>query len=144
MHTHTRAMTFIELMLVILILGILTMVAVPVFRKTFSSLELNTFSRELQSTMHYYTHKALTDAKTITLTIDSEKREYAARIKEETNPFETHAIPRTLSIETEHKEINFYPDGTIDKVTIVIFNAQGMRIELTTKGVYSGVKIKSP
>lgn len=138
--TH-NAFTFIELCIVIIIIGILIGVALPSFRKSFNSLQLNNFSAELQNFMRYLRERAIVTGKVIYLNIDNEKKLCTAQFKDTPSPFKTSRIPESLNVELEPKEIFFYPDGQIDKVTITLTNPENQRISLTTKGIFGGVKV---
>lgn len=139
--TGRRAFTFIELLFVILIIGILVAVSIPNFRKTFNNLELNNFSRELQAVMNYLHQSAIVEGKAIYLNIDNEERQCLAQDKENAKKFKAFRIPDGINVVTEKTEIFFYPDGAIDAATIKISNANGQEIDLTTKGIFGGVKI---
>jgi len=138
-----RAITFIELILVIVIIGILIGVSLPRFRNTFNDLQLNGFSRELQASMNYLRQRSIVEGKIIYLNIDNDNREYWAKIKGEENRLKTYKIPAQIRIETEQEQIIFYPDGNIDKVTINLCGFDNQSIALTTRGVFGGVKIQS-
>lgn len=93
--------------------------------------------------MNYLSQHAIVEGKVIYLNIDDEKKEYWARIKDETMRLKTYRIPEELKIEAEEKQIMFYPDGKIDKITIKIISRNNQYINLTTKGVFGGVKLQS-
>jgi len=138
-----KGLTFIEILLVIIILGILIETALPRFKKSFRSLQLNNFSKELQLFMNYIFQSSIAQGRVITLNIDKEKKEYRAEVKGSAEKLKTFPIPEGIELETEKKEILFYPDGTSDKVTIKITNADSQSVTLTTKGVFGGAKIET-
>lgn len=138
-----RAITFIELILVIVIIGILIGVSLPRFRNTFNDLQLNGFSRELQASMNYLRQRSIVEGKIIYLNIENDNREYWAKIKDQDYRLKTYKIPAQIRIEAEQEQIIFYPDGNIDKVTINLFGFDNQSITLTTRGVFGGVKIQS-
>ena len=140
--THS-AITFIELLLVIVIIGILIGISTPSFRKTFNHLRLNSFSRELQTFMNYLRQRSIVEGKLIYLNIDNDTREYWAKVKDVKNRLRTYKIAAEIRIEAEQKQIIFYPDGNIDKVTIDLIGSDNQKITLTTKGVFGGVKLQS-
>lgn len=136
-----KGLTFIEILFVVIIIGILIGISLPNFRKDFNSLRLNSFSRELQSLMNYLHERSVVEGKTIYLNIDNDKKEVWANIQDTQNRLKTLSLPDTIKLETEKKQILFYPDGEIEKVTIEVVNLDNQKIILTTKGVFSGVKL---
>lgn len=138
-----RAITLIELALVILVIGILIGVALPSFRKTFNQLQLNSFSRELQVLMDYLRQRSIIEGKIIYLNIDSDNRQYWTKIRDAENRLKTYRLPEGVTLESEKKQVAFYPDGNIDKTTIIILGPDNKNITLTTIGVFGGVKLKA-
>jgi Tfp pilus assembly protein FimT len=142
-----RGLTFIELFIVIIIVGILISLAIPRFRNTFNAAQLNSFSRAFQGFMNYLRERAVIEEKVIHLSIDSMNRAYWARFEGQESRLKTYPIPAGLQVEIltspENNEVLFYPDGSIDEATIKISNPAGENITLTTEGVFGKVKIKA-
>ena len=138
-----RAITLIELALVILVIGILIGVSLPSFRKTFNQLQLNSFSREFQVLMHYLRQRSIIEGKIIYLNIDSDNRQYWTKIRDAENRLKNYRLPEGVTLESEQKQVAFYPDGNIDKTTIIILGPDNKNITLTTKGVFGGVKLEA-
>lgn len=134
------AVTFIELLLVTIIISILVGVSIPRFRRTFNALQINSFSQELQAFMNYLQQRAIVEGKIICFNVDNDKNEYWAQFKDEKNRLKTYRAPG--EIEIEQKQIMFYPDGSIDKATIKLINQNGQYISLTTEGIFGGVKLQ--
>lgn len=134
--------TLIEILFVVIIIGILTGVALPQFRKSFNSLELNNFSKELQSFINYLFQHAVTEGTIISLNIDSKKNSCWAQEKEGSKRFKTYQIPQSLKVEIDKDEILFYPDGSSDKMTLKLTNKDNQSITITTKGIFGGAKLK--
>jgi len=139
--TAQAAFTFIELLLVIAIIGILTAVSLPSLKKTFNNLELNNFSGELQALANYLRERSIVEGAVIYLKIDNENREVWAQIKEASGRLKTLQFPEGIRIESENNQVTFFPDGEIDKVRISVVSLDGQKITLTTIGVYGGFKI---
>lgn len=137
--------TFIEVFIVIIIIGILVGISLPNLKRSFNELQINSFTRQLQGFMNYLHERSIVEGKIIYLDIDKENKEYWAKIKEAEGRLKTYPIPQGIDIElnkkvdSENKEIIFYPDGTIDKVTVRISN-RDKQIILTTEGSFGKVK----
>lgn len=137
----STGVTFIELLFVIIILGIIISAALPSFRKTFNSLALSNFARELQAFINYLSQRSVVEGEPIYLTIDEDGREYWARLKESEDRLRSYHIPKDIEIQMETPQISFYPDGTIDEATIIVASPEGENITITTKGVFGGAKL---
>lgn len=138
-----RAITLIELSLVILVIGILIGVTLPSFRKAFNQLQLNSFSREFQVLMHYLRQRSIIEGKIIDLNIDSDNRQYRTKIRDAENWLKNYRLPEGVTFEPKQKQVAFYPDGSIEKTTIIISGPDNKNITLTTKGVFGGVKLQA-
>jgi prepilin-type N-terminal cleavage/methylation domain-containing protein len=118
--------TFIELLIVITLLGILTALSLPQFKRSAEHIQLTNASRQLQSYINFLSQRAIVETKPIRLILGTDYR-----------------LPDGIQLETDQPEINVYPDGSIDKVTITLTNRQKENITLTTRGVFGGIKIKT-
>lgn len=137
-----RGYTFIEILFVVIIVGILVAVSLPGFRNTFSNLQLNNASSQLQSFMNYLAERAVVEGKIIYFNIDSENKEFLAKVKDTPVPLKTYSLPKDMAIETDRKQVFFYPDGSIDNVTVKLTHPNNKSVTLTTKGVYGRVKLQ--
>lgn len=135
-----RAFTFLELLLVILLIGILVATSVPNLRKNFDTVKLNSFSGQLQAFMNYLHERSIVEQQVIYLNFDREKRQFKANMKDSPVFLKILTVPEDISIETQD-QVLFYPDGQIDGVTISIIGKNDQKINLTTKGVFGGTKI---
>lgn len=144
-----RGLTFIEVLLVIIIIGVLIGVAVPNLKKAFNDFQLESASRQLQAFMNYLSQRAIVEGKIIYFNIDNDKKEYWAQVKDIEARLKTYSIPKGVNIEAlgedevESRRILFKPDGEIDKVTVKLTNTDNREISLTTEGVFGKVKIKT-
>lgn len=137
-----KGLTFIEILLVVIIIGALIGISLPNLRKAFDNLQLNSASQDLQSFMNYLRQRAIVEGKIIYFNIDSENKECWAQIKDATARLKSLALPPDIGIETDQKQILFYPDGRIDSVTIKLIQPNNQNVILTTKGVYGKVKLQ--
>jgi Tfp pilus assembly protein FimT len=137
-----RAITFIELLIVISIIAVLIGVSIPLARKTFSALQLRSLSRELQSFMNYLQERSIVEGKIIYLNVDNSTRQYWAQIRDQANRLKTYRIQGEIVIEADKNPVAFYPDGNSDKVTLKLSNPQNDSLILTNIGVFGGIKIQ--
>lgn len=142
MVVKTRGFTFVEILLVIALIGLMVGISAPRFKKTFNALQLQTFSAKLQAYMNYLRERSIVEGEILLLTIDPEKKECWVKIKDAPDRLKTYFLPGGINISATQKEVCFYPDGTIDKVTIKLFSPESRTIILTTEGVFSGVKLQ--
>lgn len=137
------AITFVELLLVIVIISVLAGILMPRFRNNFYSLQLSNVSVELQAFMNYLRERSIVDGKVIYFNIDNGQKEYWAYIKGEEKRLKTYRIPADIDIKVTQERVSFYPDGSIDKVTVDIISRNNQHVGLTTEGVYGGVKLQA-
>lgn len=138
-----KSLTFMEILLVIIILGILLGISLPAFKNTFHSLQLNSVSSDLQALMDYLRGRAIVEGKVIYFNIDNAKKECWAQIKDAPIRLKTYPLPDDIKIETAQKQIIFYPDGHIDGVTIKLTSLNNQSVILTTKGLYGRIKLQT-
>ena len=143
--TGKRSFTFIELLFVIIIIGVLIGVSLPNLRKTFNNFELNSFSSQLQTFINYLTERAVVEGKIVYLYIDNDEKLCQAKFIDQQNTLKKYTIPARIQIELDNKEgkIAFYPDGTIDKVDIKLTATDNAVVTLTTKGIYGKARLKT-
>jgi prepilin-type N-terminal cleavage/methylation domain-containing protein len=137
-----RAFTLIEILFVVIIIAILIGFSAPGLKNTFDGIQLNTVSSQLQSYMNYLCEHSVVVGKTIYLHIDNDGKKYWA-VTDDESVLRTEAIPQGINIEAKEQVITFYPDGSIDKVSIKLSNNNNQHVDLTTKGVFGGVKVQS-
>ncbi|MFH1355022.1 MAG: hypothetical protein ABIH19_02615 [Candidatus Omnitrophota bacterium] len=92
--------------------------------------------------MNYLTEHSIVTGEVIYLNIDNAVKRYWAENKEGAIILRAYRIPAEIEIESEAKQIVFYPNGDLDKVQIKIINLDFQSVTLTTKGVFSGVKLQ--
>lgn len=139
----SKSFTFIELLIVIVILGISVGIGIPAFRKTFQSQQLNIFTHRLQGLIRYLHGRSVAEEKIIYLALDSQVKEYWIGAKGNPARLKTYRIPYDIKMSADKEEVLFYPDGSIDPVNITLSAPGEEKISLTTKGVFGGAKIFS-
>ncbi|MFA6217119.1 MAG: prepilin-type N-terminal cleavage/methylation domain-containing protein [Candidatus Omnitrophota bacterium] len=134
--------TFIELLIVITLLGILTALSLPQFKRSAENIQLANASRQLQAYINFLSQRAIVETKPIRLILDTQENSYRVKFEADASHFRNYRLPDGIHIESDQPEIFVYPDGTIDKVTITLINRQKQNITLTTQGVFGGIKTK--
>ena len=133
--------TFIELILVVLIIVALAGISIPRFKRAFDSLQLNSFASTLQDELGYWQERAIVEKKPIVLKLDSENNQYWVQAAGDDVRFKTYQIPSGISLAIEEGQCVFYPDGSATSAVITIKNSDEEKITLSTKGAFGGFKV---
>lgn len=145
--------TFIELFIVIIIIGILFAISIPQFRKNFDNLELENFVKNIYYTASHLQSAAVSQTQIYYLKIDAETGQFQAmyktqdkELKKITGPMgKVYKAPENTTVTVEPRDIEgsfFYPDGSCDPVTIVFKNKENRQISLLLKGANGGLQIQ--
>lgn len=151
-----RALTFIELIIVIAIIGVLSITAVPKFKTTFDNLELESFVKDIYYLSRYLQASAVNKRQIYYLSIDKEKGEFQARLKPDAGTEDEfkniegrfgriYKLPQKVNISVDPPEkagIYFYPDSSIEGIKITFENEQKKDICLIIKGVTGDIQIQ--
>ncbi len=138
-----RGFTFVELFLVLLIIGIFVVISLPQFRQYYDELRFTSFSRELQDFMNYLHQRSIVERKVIAFHIDKSAKRYYGEYQGER--IKSGNIPDNVKIDLDiqGQDVYFYPNGDIDPVSIKLAGPDDKLIILTSKGVFGGVKIRN-
>ncbi|MCK4462842.1 MAG: prepilin-type N-terminal cleavage/methylation domain-containing protein [Candidatus Omnitrophica bacterium] len=142
---YLTGFTLIELVLVILLISILVALSTPLFRRTFSDLELRNTAFNITKLINYAQEMAIIERTNYKLNFDFKKGKYHLTYlvaTEDTPVYEkiegrhgkTFLVPRGLTLEGKKDEIIFYPDGRSDKVKLNLIDKNGKGYLLRVKG----------
>lgn len=139
---RNKGFTFIELVLVTIIMLILLGFSTPFFKKPFANLQLKRTTQDLMQLMRYVQAKAIAQRELHQINLDFSKSSFWASIKKDDSSGElrrlsgrwgkTFQTPEGISIASESSVITFYPNGSSDKAEIKISNITGEAFIITT------------
>src|SRR3989338_6875504 len=151
--TGKRSFTFIELLIVILIIAILSAISIPRLRNAFYGFRLEGFAKDVYYLSLYLQGSAAAKGKIYCLNISPDQRNFRATQKKEDvaadeNKDEFEAVKGNygklleapagvvVSIEPHPAgELYFYPDASMDKSLNIIFtDPYNKKITLAIKG----------
>jgi len=147
-NSRRRGFTFIELMVVIIIIAVLTSISAPLFKNTFAKIQLDQTLRQLQTFIGFLHQRSVIERKVIYLKVDNQQKQYWGQIHDSPVRLRSYSFPEQFILDVkkmtnpQDESISFYPDGAIDAVTIEITTPEGKSLSITTEGVYGGAKIK--
>ncbi len=119
----------IEMMLVIILLAVIVGLSLPSFKKSFSGMELKNEAQELVYVMRYAQSHSVTKSIRVRLNIDLGSKKYFLTESDEDSAIqnfkpisgrmgEVYQFSPSLDIETNDYDLDFFPDGTIEKKQI--------------------------
>lgn len=114
---NLEGFTLLEILLVVVIVAIVVTIATPQFRKTLTTVHLVNTTQDIAQFMRFLRVRAHTEKKVYQLKFDLAGARYF-------NQNETRNIPSGVNIALTQNPISFYPDGSIDKVTIFLFKGK--------------------
>ncbi|NQT06348.1 MAG: hypothetical protein HQ575_02300 [Candidatus Omnitrophica bacterium] len=143
--------TLLELILLAIIITVLVGVSTPLFKNTFSDLELKDASFNLSRIIGFVQEKAILEGLNFKIVLNADKSLYYIskedpkrkgiyeRLKDKTGRL--FKLPRDVKIKSTVKEITFYPDGHSQKASITLTGRTGS-VTLNVKGNMGYVEVK--
>lgn len=138
--------TFVELLIVVILLSVISALSIPNFRNTYYNFLLSDTSHNLTYLMRYAQASAIAERKNYRLNFDSEYSKYwLTKSADEEGDFvrisgklgKAFDLNDSISVKAENANVNFYPDGKIDKTSIYLSNRNDKFYTITTQ-VQSG------
>lgn len=150
---NKHGFTYIELIVVVTILGILIGLAIPQFKKSFTYFELENFVKNIYLLSNHLQAASISEAKIYCLNYLPETRHFRASFLKEGGQWEIaksrfsrlYKVPEKITLETtpaNKNKILFYPDGSIDNVVFLFKNELEQERSLIIKGVIGEIKIQ--
>ena len=147
-----KGLTFIELILVISILSILTAISTPLFRHTFDNLQVRNLCQDISKLTKYVQERAIMEQVIHRIDFDVNSKEYWVSIaKDPLNPENFITLNNKLGrkrrfspnivFECAKPYVVFYQDGRVDELTMYVSGANGKVYTLTNKETTGYVKI---
>ncbi len=150
-----KGFTFIEILFVILIIGVMSTLAIPQLRKSFDSLELESFTKNIYYLAQYLQGSSISQGKVYRLDIDPDQGSFSATCKTgaefkavEGKFGKPYKAPVNVTISLENKSaisennVYFYPDGSSSDADITFEGKGGNKLILIINGVSGGMQIK--
>lgn len=147
-----KGFTFIELMLVVITIGIILGLSIPLFRRTFTDLQLENLTQSMAQLMRYAQERAIVERFPYRINFDFDKGRYWVAVGSDAfdpNTFQrlggrfgrVYVVPNGISIDGEDGALTFYPDGRADRGCIYLTDQKQTFYTLTTQGRIGSVKI---
>lgn len=125
--------TFLELVFVVLIMSVLTGISVPLFRKTYSNMQLVQSCSDLSGALNFARQNAILNRNEYRLVLNTDDSSFWIEYKalEADKPVfkkiegkfgKIYYLPKNLKITADKNILTFYPNGRSDIITIVITN----------------------
>jgi prepilin-type N-terminal cleavage/methylation domain-containing protein len=145
-----KGVTFIELLLVLVIIGFMATLSLPFMRKSFDNLETENMAKEIYSLSNFLQARAVAEEKIYCLKIDPSKGELQAFCQEagalqalsgRLGKMYTLGPGTQLSLSpSDATQAYFYPNGSSDRLTLTLRNAHNKSFSILLKGITNELK----
>jgi prepilin-type N-terminal cleavage/methylation domain-containing protein len=155
--------TFIELLVVVVVILVLTSAITPMFRSSLVGMRIETLERNLMSTMRYAGEQAVLEGRAFRLYIDTEQQAYwverAGAIEDGEPAFEAlpgaegdiRRLPGSIRFdkpkarkgkERDQYYISFYPGGSSDFAEVRLETTDGEELTLKLEGAPGRIELE--
>ncbi len=135
--------TYIELLIVLVILSIVLSSSVPLFSRTFSRLQLEVFSYKVAKLLDFARNRAVISGDAMQVHFNTRDRKYRllqAQGDPLNGPFEpvagrvglTQIVPDAIVVSSSQPNVTFYPNGAADAFQLFIYDKKRNGYKLTT------------
>ncbi|MDP3981280.1 MAG: prepilin-type N-terminal cleavage/methylation domain-containing protein [Chlamydiota bacterium] len=139
--TKSSGFTFIELLIVTVIISVIIAVAIPRFRASYEQLQLNIDIGNLESFINAARELAVLEERKLMLIYSEEDRAFSLFQETQNNeqtewlPFDyplgkPYHLKERINIRISEEKIVFHTDGTIDECVIWLNNSIGQKLGL--------------
>lgn len=132
---NSKGFTFIELILVSIIILVLAGLSTPIFKSPFQTFRLKDTCQTIVQLMRYLQAKSIAERKPCRINFDLAQGSFWLTEQADTSPAEFKRIkgrwakifkaPAGISIESQNSVVTFYPDGSSDKAEIKVSCGRG-------------------
>lgn len=117
------ALTLLELLLVIVIISVLLGLSIPHLNKSIKNSEFKSFADKTYLFLDYAKNRAIIKAVILQMRFDQEKKQIVLEERETKQKiFRSVKVPDRINMQLSNEKIIFYPDGTLQKFEVVIYN----------------------
>jgi len=145
--------TLIELAIVVLLISVLVGLSTPLFRRTFSDIELKNSSYDIAKLINYAQETAVIEKANYRMNFDTDRGKYwltKLDLSEESPRYKrlkdkygrVFSAPEGSILRIKHNEITLYPNGRSDAAELVIANKNQEGYVLRVKGSGSNILIE--
>lgn len=118
-----NALTLLELLLIVVIISVLLGLSVPYLNKSIKNSKFKSFADKTYLFLDYAKNRAIIRAIILQMRFDQEKKQIVLEERETKQKiFRSVKIPDGINMQLSNEKINFYPDGTLQKFEVVIYN----------------------
>ena len=135
LYPKKNAFTFIEILIVVILLGVVAGLSIPNLGPTYENFQLSETTKNLTYLMRYAQSRAILKGEEFQLEFDTDKTSYwlthfvdsgDGPVKERVSGRfgRRFAVPDGVHIVSGREDVRFYPDGRMDKVRIYLDNGR--------------------